>query len=66
MDTDDWDKTLIINTPGQSGDSNSPFYRNLFSTWASDAYFPSYYSRALIEQNLAEKWIIKPEKTAKK
>jgi penicillin amidase len=66
MDTDDWDKTLIINTPGQSGDSNSPFYRNLFSTWANDSYFPSYYSRALIEQNLAEKLIIKPEKMAKK
>jgi penicillin amidase len=60
MDTRDWDKTLIINTPGQSGDSNSPFYRNLFSTWANDSYFPSYYSRALIEQNLAEKWVAKP------
>ena len=54
------DKTLIINTPGQSGDSNSPFYQNLFTTWANDSYFPSYYSKQLIEQNLAEKWILKP------
>ena len=60
MDTHDWDKTLIINTPGQSGDSNSPFYRNLFSTWANDAYFPSYYSRELIEKTAVEKWVIKP------
>ena len=66
MDTRDWDKTLIINTPGQSGDSNSPFYRNLFSTWANDSYFPSYYSRALIEKTAVEKWVIKPEKTALK
>ena len=60
MDTDDWDKTLIINTPGQSGDNNSPFYRNLFSTWANDSYFPSYYSRALIEKTTVEKWVAKP------
>lgn len=60
MDTRNWDKTLIINTPGQSGDSNSPFYQNLFTTWANDSYFPSYYSKQLIEQNLAEKWILKP------
>jgi penicillin amidase len=60
MDTRDWDKTLIINTPGQSGDSNSPFYRNLFSTWANDSYFPSYYSRALIEKTAVEKWVAKP------
>ncbi len=60
MDTDDWDKTLIINTPGQSGDSNSPFYRNLFPTWANDSYFPSYYSRALIEKTTVEKWVAKP------
>ena len=60
MDTDDWDKTLIINTPGQSGNSNSPFYRNLFPTWANDSYFPSYYSRALIEKTTVEKWVAKP------
>ena len=66
MDTRDWDKTLIINTPGQSGDINSPFYCNLFSTWANDSYFPSYYSRALIEKTTVEKWVIKPEKTALK
>jgi penicillin amidase len=66
MDTRDWDKTLIINTPGQSGDSNSPYYRNLFSTWANDSYFPSYYSRELIEKTTVEKWVMKPEKTALK
>jgi penicillin amidase len=60
MDTYDWDKTLIINTPGQSGDSNSPFYRNLFSNWANDSYFPSYYSRALIEKTAVENWVAKP------
>jgi len=60
MDTYDWDKTLIINTPGQSGDSNSPFYRNLFSNWANDSYFPSYYSRVLIEKTAVENWVAKP------
>ena len=60
IDTKNWDNTLIINTPGQSGDSNSPFYRNLFSTWANDSYFPSYYSRAAIEKTVVEKWVGKP------
>ena len=49
-DTGNWDDALMINTPGQSGDPSSPFYRNLFPLWASDQYFPAFYSRKKIEQ----------------
>ena len=52
MDTKNWDKTLMINTPGQSGDYKSPFYSNLFLLWANDGYFPAYFSKSLIEQNM--------------
>ncbi len=48
MDTKDWDQTLMINTPGQSGDPKSPFYGNLLKKWANDEYFPAYFSRNLI------------------
>jgi penicillin amidase len=50
MDTKNWDNTLMINTPGQSGDYKSPFYSNLFSLWANDEYFPGYFSKSLIEK----------------
>jgi penicillin amidase len=59
MDTKNWDHTLMINTPGQSGDYKSPYYGNLFSTWANDAYFPAYFSKLLIEQNSATITILK-------
>lgn len=45
VDTGDWDKAVMINTPGQSGDPNSDYYGNLFPLWANDRYFPAYYSK---------------------
>jgi penicillin amidase len=62
MDTKNWDQTLIINTPGQSGDYKSPFYSNLFTTWANDAYFPSYFSKELVQQNTVEYTILEAKK----
>ncbi|MEM8508614.1 MAG: penicillin acylase family protein [Bacteroidota bacterium] len=49
VNTGDWDATLGSNSPGQSGDPDSPFYDNLFEPWAKDAYFPVYYSRNKID-----------------
>ncbi|MBB1285087.1 penicillin acylase family protein [Flavisolibacter sp. BT320] len=48
-DLSDWDKTLMMNTPGQSADPRSPYYSNLFALWAADGYFPAYFSREKIE-----------------
>jgi penicillin amidase len=44
MDLGNWDNSVAINTPGQSGDPNSPHYRDLFPIWAKGKYFPLYYS----------------------
>jgi penicillin amidase len=60
VDTEDWDKTMFTNTPGQSGDPNSPYYKNLFELWANDKHFPIYFSRPLIEKVAAEKIVLKP------
>jgi len=60
VDTGDWDKTLFTNTPGQSGDPESPYYRNLFQSWASDRHFPVYFSRDRIEQVTRERTILRP------
>jgi penicillin amidase len=48
-DTENWDNSVGLNTPGQSGDPDSPHYRDLFELWARGRYFPVAYSRAKVE-----------------
>lgn len=48
-DTEDWDNSVGLNTPGQSGDPDSPHYRDLFQLWAQGQYFPVAYSRRKVE-----------------
>jgi penicillin amidase len=48
-DTEDWDNSIGINTPGQSGDPASPHYRDLFDLWARGGYFPVAYTRGKVE-----------------
>lgn len=54
VDTEDFDRTLASNTPGQSGDPDSPFYNNLFEEWINNRYFPLFYSRDKVESVTAE------------
>lgn len=48
-DLDDWDHSVALNNPGQSGDPKSPHYRDLFELWSRGKYFPIFYSRSRIE-----------------
>jgi penicillin G amidase len=48
-DTENWDNSLGLNNPGQSGDPSSPHYRDLFEIWARGKYFPIFYTRPRIE-----------------
>jgi penicillin amidase len=56
MDLENWDLTLATNAPGQSGDPRDRHYNDLFPLWASDQYFPLFYSRAKIN-SVAERTI---------
>jgi penicillin G amidase len=49
LDVGRWDESVAINAPGQSGDPESPFYRNLAPLWAAGKYVPLLYSRAAVE-----------------
>lgn len=49
LDVGDWDSSRFINTPGQSGDVDSPHARDLFETWAKGGYLPLVYSRRAVE-----------------
>jgi penicillin amidase len=54
VDTGDWDKAMFTNAPGQSGDADSPLYKNLFQSWATDKHFPVYFTRKKIEASALE------------
>lgn len=45
IDCSDWDLTMATNSPGQSGDPQSPHYRDLFELWSRNQYFPLYFSK---------------------
>jgi penicillin amidase len=49
MDVGDWDQSVAINSPGQSGDPFSAHYRDLFPLWAAGDYFPLVFSDAAVE-----------------
>jgi penicillin amidase len=60
VDTENWDNSIAQNNPGQSGDVNSPHYRDLYELWARGKYFPILYSRPRIESVLEKKVQLTP------
>ena len=62
IDTKDWDNSIATNSPGQSGDPSSPFYRNLYESWANDEYFKLLYSKDLIAKHSYNKVVYYPKK----
>ena len=59
-DAENWDNSLGLNNPGQSGDPASPHYRDLFELWARGQYFPIFFSRSKIESVTEEKQMLAP------
>jgi len=62
-DTEDWDNTIGQNNPGQSGNPESPHYRDLFTMWAQGKYFPVAYSRQKVEGVTEERVTLQPAGT---
>jgi penicillin amidase len=50
VDIGDWDNSVCINAPGQSGDPGSPHYGDLAPLWARGQYVPLLYTRARVEE----------------
>ena len=59
-DTEDWDNTIGQNNPGQSGNPDSPHYRDLFDMWSQGKYFPVAYSKRKVESVTEEKVVLQP------
>jgi penicillin amidase len=56
VDVGNWDNSRAVNHPGQSGDPDSPHYRDLAQMWRNGQYFPLLFSRTAVE-NATEKKI---------
>jgi penicillin amidase len=60
VDTENWDNSVGLNSPGQSGDINSPHYRDLYELWARGKYFPIFYSRSKVESVAEATFLLTP------
>jgi penicillin G amidase len=60
VDVGNWDASVAINTPGQSGDPASPHYRDLAPLWAQGRYFPLVFSREAVEKSTRTRIELKP------
>ena len=49
VDVGDWDRSVFINVPGQSGDPGSPHYADLAPIWGRQDYVPMLYGRAAVD-----------------
>jgi penicillin amidase len=59
-DTEDWDNSVALNNPGQSGDPDSPHYRDLFDLWARGKYFPIFFTRDKVESVAESRTVLQP------
>jgi len=60
INTKDWDNSFATNSPGQSGDPNSKFYKNLYEDWANDKFFPLLFSKSKVLKNLSDRKVYRP------
>lgn len=60
IDTADWDNSVGINNPGQSGDVDSAHYRDLYPLWATGKYVPVFYSRSKVESVTEKRLELQP------
>jgi penicillin amidase len=60
LDVGSWDDSVVMNTPGQSGDPSSPHYRDLFAAWARDESFPLIFSRERVLAEAEQRLILRP------
>ena len=49
LDVGNWDASVAVNAPGQSGDPRSPHYGALAEKWAAEEYVPLLYSKEAVD-----------------
>lgn len=61
FDLSNWDNSLAINTPGQSGQPGSWHYADLLPFWEAGQYFPLVYSKNAVEENASKVLMLLPD-----
>lgn len=59
-DVSDWESTVGINTPGQSGNPDDAHYKDLFPLWATDRYFNVPYARSRVDAAAESRLVLMP------
>ena len=59
-DVGNWDACVTIHSPGQSGNPESPHYKDLFPLWAAEQYVPMRFSDAAGAADTRESIALQP------
>src|SRR5579871_227051 len=60
IDVGDWDRSRVINTPGQSGQPMSVHYADLLPLWDAGRYVPLSYSSASVQSRRVSELVLEP------
>ncbi len=60
LDAGDWDRSVMTNVPGESGDPASKHYSDLLQDWAAGKYHPMPFSRKAVEAAMEERIVLMP------
>jgi penicillin amidase len=60
LDVGNWDRSVMTNVPGESGDPASKHYGDLLADWAAGRYHPMVYSRKAVEAAMEERIVLRP------
>jgi penicillin amidase len=60
LDVGNWDRSVITNVPGESGDPSSKHYGDLLQDWAAGRYHPLPFSRKAVEAAMEERIVLLP------
>lgn len=60
LDTADWDRSMMINVPGQSGQPGSAHYDDLLPLWSRGEYHPMPFTRGAVERHAKHRLWLRP------
>jgi penicillin amidase len=61
VDVGEWDNSVFVNAPGQSGDPRNKHFSDLYSVWARDSAVPLLYSKQAVAAATQETIVLLPE-----
>jgi len=60
LDVSDWDRSVVTNTPGESGNPGDKHYADLVSPWSRGEYHPLPFSRKAVEEATEQRILLVP------